>query len=207
MSPILPPILEHFAVAVCAISGVLAAEGRRIDLFGVLVLALVTAVGGGTIRDLCLGANPVFWIGNPSVTVTALLTALATFVVARFWKMPLRALLVADAFGLAMFTIVGADKSLQFQESGLIAVILGVITGVAGGIIRDVLCRELPLVFRQETYLYATAATIGAVIYVLLQRFAPAIPMPGLIGMIVILLLRLAAIIWKWRLPVFESRT
>jgi uncharacterized membrane protein YeiH len=203
----MPPWLEHFAVAVCAISGVLAAAGRGVDLFGVLVLALVTAVGGGTIRDVCLGAEPVFWIQNPSVTVTALLTALATFVVARFWKMPLRALLVADAVGLAMFTIVGAEKSLQYQESGIIAVILGVITGVAGGIIRDVLCRELPLVFRQETFLYATAATIGSVAYVLLYRFAPAVPMPGLVGMIVILLLRLAAIVWRWRLPVFDART
>lgn len=203
----MPPLLEHLAVAVCAISGVLAAAGRGIDLFGVLVLALVTAVGGGTIRDVCLGAEPVFWIQNPSVTITALLTAFATFVVARFWKMPMRALLVADAFGLAMFTIVGAEKSLLYDKSGIIAVILGVITGVAGGMIRDVLCRELPLVFRQETFLYATAATIGGVVYVLLHLYAPAFPMPGLAGMIVILLLRLAAIVWKWRLPVFESRT
>jgi uncharacterized membrane protein YeiH len=116
-------------------------------------------------------------------------------------------LLVADAIGLAMFTIVGAEKSLLYQESGIIAVILGVITGVAGGLIRDVLCRELPLVFRQETFLYATAATFGGVAYVLLYKFAPSLPMPGLAGMIVILLLRLAAIVWKWRLPVFESRT
>ena len=207
MSPVLPPVLEHFAVAVCAISGVLAAAGRRIDLFGVMVLALVTAVAGGTVRDVCLGVTPVFWIENPPVTITALFTALATFVVARFWKMPLRALLIADAVGLAMFTIVGVEKSLSFQASGIIAVILGVITGVAGGLIRDVLCREVPLVFRQETYLYATAATIGALVYILLQRFAPGIPQPGLVGMIVILLLRLAAIVWKWRLPVFDSRT
>lgn len=202
----MPPWLEHFAVAVCAISGVLAAAGRRVDLFGVLVLALVTAVGGGTIRDLCLGAEPVFWIQNPSLLTTTLITAVGTFVVARFWKLPHRVLLIADAFGLAMFTIAGVEKSLAFQQSGWIAIVLGVVTGVAGGLIRDVLCREIPLVFRQETYLYATAAFCGAAILVLLREFAPDFTNAGITGMAVILVLRLAAIGWKWRLPIFESR-
>jgi uncharacterized membrane protein YeiH len=202
----MPPWLEHFAVAVCAISGVLAAAGRRVDLFGVLVLALVTAVGGGTIRDLCLGAEPVFWIQNPSIVTTTLLTAVGTFVIARFWKLPHRVLLIADAFGLAMFTIAGAEKSLVFQQSGLIAIVMGVVTGVAGGLIRDVLCREIPLVFRQETYLYATAAFCGAATLVLLRYFLPGFTDAGMTGMAVILLLRLAAIGWKWRLPIFESR-
>ena len=128
--------IEQAAVAVCAISGALAAAGKRLDLFGVLVLAVVTAVGGGTIRDLCLGARPVFWIENPSHIVNASVTALVTFFIARVWVLPQRALLIADAFGLALFTIVGTEKSLALQSSGVIAVMLGVITGVAGGSVR-----------------------------------------------------------------------
>ncbi|WP_009959145.1 trimeric intracellular cation channel family protein [Verrucomicrobium spinosum] len=200
------PWFEHFAVAVCAISGVLAATGQRLDLFGVLVLALVTSVGGGTIRDLCLGVRPVFWVQDPSHIVTATLAALGTFVVARYWKMPHKALLIADAFGLALFTIVGVEKSLVYQSSGLIAIMLGVVTGVAGGMLRDVLRREVPMVFKPDIYFYATAAFAGAVVYVLLVRFAPAFTGGREISMAVILVLRLAAMGWKWRLPEFRVR-
>jgi len=198
--------IEQAAVAVCAISGALAAVGKRLDLFGVLVLAVVTAVGGGTIRDLCLGARPVFWIENPSHIVTASATALVTFFIARGWMLPQRALLIADAFGLALFTIVGTEKSLVLQSSGVIAVMLGVITGVAGGILRDVLRREVPLVFQPEIYLYATASFCGAVALVTLQHFRPDAPENRFLAMALVLALRLAAIWWKLRLPVFQSR-
>ena len=202
----MPAWLEQFAVAVCAISGALAAAGKRLDLFGVIVLAVVTAVGGGTIRDLCLGAKPVFWVENPAYILNATLTALATFVIARFWTVPQRALVIADAFGLALFAIAGTEKALQFQSSGVIAVMLGVITGVAGGLLRDVLRREIPLVFQPEIHLYATAAFCGASAFVLLQKFVPDSSANRLIAMGIILALRLAAIGWKLRLPVFKSR-
>ena len=198
--------LEYSAVAVCAISGALAAAGKRLDLFGVIVLAVVTAVGGGTIRDLCLGAKSVFWIENPNYIVVATLAALVTFVIARFWTMPHRVLLVADAFGLALFTIAGTEKALLLQSSGVIAVMLGVITGVAGGVLRDVLRREMPLVFQPEIYLYATAAFCGAAAFVLVQKSLPDAAANRLIAMGLILALRLAAIIWKLHLPLFKSR-
>jgi uncharacterized membrane protein YeiH len=202
----MPDWLEQAAVAVCAISGALAASGKRLDLFGVIVLAIVTAAGGGTIRDLCLGAQPVFWIENPNHIVTATVTALVTFVIARFWKMPHRALLVADAFGLALFTIAGTEKSLLLEAPGVIAVMLGVITGVAGGLLRDVLRREIPLVFQPDIYLYATAAFCGATLLVVLEKLMPGSPANRLAAMALVLALRLAAIGWKWRLPVFKSR-
>lgn len=198
--------LEYFAVAVCAISGVLAATGKRLDLFGALVLALVTAVGGGTIRDLCLGVRPIFWIEGPGYVIAATIAALITFVIARFVRMPHRALLVADAFGLALFTILGVEKSLHYEASAIIAVIMGIVTGVAGGLLRDVLRREIPMVFQPEIYLYATAAFAGATVYVLLYQVFPGAWFPRYVGMLVILALRLAAIIWKIRLPIFESR-
>lgn len=202
----MPPWIEYFAVAVCAISGVLAAEGKNMDLFGVIVLALVTAVGGGTIRDLCLGAQPLFWIKQPLHVWTALIAAVVTFVLVRFIHMPNKALAIADAFGLALFGIAGTEKALAFGTPGVVAVLLGVVTGVAGGILRDVLCGELPWVFQAEIELYATAVSAGALVFVLLRQWCPASESDRYIGMAVILVLRLAAMRWRLRLPTFRTR-
>lgn len=199
--------LEHLAVAVCAITGVLAGKGKQLDLFGVVVLALVTALGGGTIRDLVLNATPIFWIADPHYVHTAVAAALATFIIARFWELPLTVLLVADAFGLALFTLVGVEKSLACGVANTIAIFLGVVTGVGGGLMRDVLTGEIPLVFRKEIYLYATAAFCGAGLFILLGRFFPSQPANRLIAAGAILLLRLAAIRWKLGLPMYRPRS
>lgn len=201
----MPAWIEYLACAVCAVSGVLSAEGKRMDLFGVLVLALVTAVGGGTIRDLCLD-TPVFWLKSPGTLVSALLAALATFVLARFTRIPDRALSVADAFGLALFGIVGTEKALLLGADPLAAILLGIVTGVAGGILRDVLRSEIPWVFRAEVNLYATTVFFGALVFVLLHRWLPPSPSHRYLGMAVILLLRLAAMRWGLRLPTFRMR-
>lgn len=198
--------IEFAAVAVCACSGVLAASGQRFDVFGIMVLAIVTAVGGGTIRDLCLNVHPIFWIKNPDYILTALVAALLTFVAARFCRMPHRVLLIADAFGLALFAIAGTEKALQVQSSGLIAILMGVVTGVAGGVLRDVLRREVPLVFRPEIYLYATAALAGASLLVGLRHWVPAFPYAAWAAMSLTLVLRLSAILLKLRLPVFQTK-
>ncbi len=136
-------LLEHFGVAVCAVSGVLAARGRNVDLFGVVVLALVTALGGGTVRDLCLGATPLFWIERPEFVWNALAAGLATFFLARWLDPPLKALELADAFGLALFTMLGAAESLSHGTAPVIAVVLGTITGVAGGILAQRIAARL----------------------------------------------------------------
>jgi uncharacterized membrane protein YeiH len=199
-------LLEHFAVAVCAITGVLAASGKRVDLFGVVVLAIVTAVGGGTLRDVLLDIRPVFWVADPNYILTAVGFALVTFLVSRsrIWPMPI--LLVADAFGLALFTIIGVEKSLAAAAPGAVAVVLGVLTGVAGGMLRDVLTGEIPLVFQKHIYLYATAAMAGCLVYLTLREFATPQPHLRLSSIGTILLLRLAAIRWKLALPEFHSK-
>lgn len=202
----MPPWIEYSAVAVCAITAVLAAEGKGMDLFGVMVLALVTAVGGGTIRDLCLGVRPLFWIEQPMYVWTALLAALVTFVVVRFMHPPNRLLAVADAFGLALFGIVGTEKALALGTPGIVAILLGIVTGVAGGILRDVLRAEMPWVFKPEVDLYATAVFVGALTFVLLREWLPPSPSHRYISMAVILVIRLAAMRWKLRLPTFRSR-
>ena len=174
-------------------------------MFGVVVLALVTALGGGTIRDICLGATPVFWITDWRYGATSVVTGVGTFWLVRQMTPLLKYLELADAFALALFTIVGAGKSLALESGGFSAVILGTVTGVAGGVLRDVLLNELPLVFRPEIRLYATAAVVGATVFVFLHRLAPQTVWPMLVGVIVTLAMRLAAIRWSLSLPVFEE--
>jgi uncharacterized membrane protein YeiH len=198
--------LEHFAVAVCAVTGVLAGKGKQLDLFGVVVLALATALGGGTFRDLTLGVTPVFWIADAQYVQTAVIVALITFFIARFWVLPQTVLLIADAFGLALFTIIGTEKAQACGTPATIAILLGVVTGVGGGLVRDVLSGEIPLVFRRHIYLYATAAFAGAALLLALDHGRPGDPTNRFIAAGTILLLRLAAIRWKLFLPEFAPR-
>lgn len=198
------PILEHLGVAVAAITGVLCARGKSVDLFGVLVLAWVAAFGGGTTRDIMLGDTPVFWVRDVSFVITATLAAFATFFIGRVQKLPRAVLLIADAFSLAFFTMLGAKKALLFGVAPHIAVAMGVITGVAGGILRDVLVGEIPLVFRRQIYLYATAAIIGATLFVLLEHWLPQRESNLPIAAALTLALRLIGIRWRLALPLFD---
>lgn len=198
--------LEQLGVSVAAITGVLAARGKHVDLFGVVVLALVTAFGGGTIRDLMLGDTPVFWLRDGNYIVNAAATALVTFFVARIRTLPDAALLIADAVSLAFFTMIGAKKALVFSVSPAAVVTMAVITGVAGGILRDTLTGEIPYVFRPEIRLYATASLCGALVFVGLQQWLPIGPANVLIGAAVTLAMRLAAIRWNLALPLFKHR-
>jgi uncharacterized membrane protein YeiH len=197
--------LEHFGVGVSAISGVLAARGKRVDLFGVLVLALVTAFGGGTVRDVLVGDLPVVWIREPAFLLNATAIGLVTFFVRRLRELPRTFLLVADAFALALFTIVGTRKGVALEFAAPVAVLLGVVTGVAGGILRDVLTGEVPLVFQPQIYLYATAALLGATAFVLANQWWPNQPAVTVGCTALILGLRLAGIRLKLSLPVLEE--
>ncbi len=195
--------LDLFGVAVFAVTGALAAGEKRMDLFGVVVLALATALGGGTLRDVILGAYPLFWISNPTYIFVGTAVAVLTFVMARSVRPPAKALKFADAFGLAVFTVIGTGKAISLGVPGSIAVIMGVMTGVAGGIIRDMLSGEIPLVLKAE--IYATASLCGALTFAILTRHFPATPLPASAAITVILALRLAAIHWKLSLPIFPS--
>ena len=198
--------LEHFGVAVAAVTGVLAARGKQVDLFGVIVLAVVTAFGGGTLRDLLVGDLPVIWVRDANFLLNAVGVGFCTFFVARVREFPRMVLLVADAFALALFTEIGVRKALAFGVAPSVAVAMGVITGVAGGIMRDLLTGEIPLVFRREIYLYATAALCGATVVVWLVRTPLAEPLQMVAGVGVTLVLRLVGIRWRLALPVFRPR-
>ncbi len=191
---------DLFGVAVFAISGALMAGRKSMDLFGVLVIAIITALGGGTLRDLILDRHPVSWISDDRYILVASLAALATVLRVRFSK-PLheRALLLADAFGLAVFTVIGTEIAMQHDVPLSTAVIMGVMTGVAGGVMRDVICNEIPLIFQKE--IYAVACIAGSLVLILLRDsgLAPAL-VTGL-AMLVVFFIRLAAIRWHLSLP------
>ena len=196
--------LDFFGVVVFAASGSLRAGRKRMDVFGVVVLAAVTALGGGTLRDLVLGARPVFWIAAPSYLIAAVAAGIITFIVLRIWTPPARLLSVADAFGLAVFTVVGAQTALGHGALALIAVIMGVMTAVAGGMLRDVLAGESPLILSHE--IYATASLLGAIAFV---AAAVGLKAPGAGAAVSIALtlgLRLAAIRWRLSLPILVAR-
>lgn len=195
-------LLDLFGTAVFAVTGALVAGRKQMDLFGVVVLALVTAIGGGTLRDLVLGADPVFWIGDSLYITVATAASILTFALARIRRRPRGLLRTADAFGLAVFTIIGAQKALSLGVGPGVAVMMGIMTGVVGGMIRDVLSGEIPLILRRE--IYATASLCGAAVYVLLHPFLPDHPAAILVAMIVTLGLRLSAIRWNLALPVFS---
>lgn len=199
-------VFEQIAVTIAAITGVLAARGKQVDLFGVVVLALVTAFGGGTIRDVALGALPVFWATDSAFFLNAALSAVVLFFLVRFHEPPLAVLLVADAFVLALFTIVGTRKGLAFGTAPSIAVAMGVITGVAGGMLRDLLIGEIPLVFRPHIYLYTTAAFVGATVFVLLSQWSHNAHLNMVLGTVTVLVLRLTGIRWRLALPVFRPK-
>jgi uncharacterized membrane protein YeiH len=199
-------VLDLIGVAVFAISGALAAGRRRLDLIGVVVAAAATAVGGGTIRDLLLDRHPIFWLTDARYVLVIVVAALATVLYARWVRVPGLTLEVADALGLALFSVAGAQVAERAGMPGMACVLLGTVTGAAGGVIRDVLLAQVPSVL-QPGSLYATAAIVGTTLYMLLARLGVDRPVASLCGMACVAAVRLAAIWWGLRLPVFELRT
>ncbi len=196
-------VFSMLGVGVFAASGALAAGRKNFDLLGVGVIALVTAVGGGTLRDLLLDRHPIFWVRDPSHLTVILASAALTFVYVRFRKPPLAGLAVADALGLALFTLSGAQVAEARGLPWLTVVVMGAVTGSAGGVLRDVLSGEVPLLFR-HTDLYATAAITGVALYLALEEVGVGQEAASSIGMAAVAGLRFAAIRWKLRLPVFR---
>jgi uncharacterized membrane protein YeiH len=197
-------LLDLFGVAVFAISGALAAGRKSLDLLGVVIIAVVTAVGGGTTRDLLLDRHPVFWIADPTYLLVIIIASLFTIWYTQYKEPPEKALLIADALGLAVFTILGAQVTQEIVSSSVIIIIMAAITGTVGGLIRDVLSNEIPLILRRD--IYATAALAGAAIYLLLQLSTLDATLNIVLAMFVVIGLRLAAIQWDLHLPRFKLK-
>jgi uncharacterized membrane protein YeiH len=198
-------LLQLLATVICACSGALTAGRKNLDLIGLLAISFATAVGGGTLRDLLLDRNPVFWMGDTAYVFASIAAALAIWIYTRFWAPPERFLLIVDSFGLGLFLICGIQIAEHSGQSATVALLMGVITGVAGGVIRDVLCGEIPLIFRRSE-LYASAALAGGTAYFALRRTGVPESASALASAAITIFLRLAALRWRWHLPVLAFK-
>lgn len=210
MTPTLPPLQSLLtasdlaAVIVFAVTGALVASRKEMDVFGFSMMGTVTGVGGGTIRDLLLGQAPVFWVREPIYIVLCVLASVVVFFTAHLAHSRYRVLIWLDCLGLSMVAVIGASRGLDAGHGALVAVVMGVITATFGGIIRDILGAESPLVLRKE--IYVTAALIGAALYIgAIAAGIDRIVAAGL-GFAGCFIVRALAITYHWSLPPYRSR-
>ncbi len=194
--------LYILAITVESMTGAIAAGRKEMDPFGVLVIACCTAVGGGSIRDVLLGNYPLVWIANPQFILVICFAALLTILLRPRLADLSTAFLVLDAIGLVTFSIIGAQKTLALGHSPLIAAMMAIFTGAFGGVIRDILCNDVPLIFRRE--LYGSISFMAAWLYMGLSWLSLDATTAILITLITGFLLRLAAIAFRIEMPVFR---
>ncbi len=195
--------LTWIGVAVFAVAGSLTASRKQLDPVGFILIAAVTAFGGGTVRDLMLGV-PVFWLQTPGFVGLTIGLALLTFVGAHLVERRFIVLVWADAIGLALFAVLGAEAAQRLGANPWSAVLMGTITATFGGVLRDVICAELPLMLRRE--IYATAAALGALVFVMLYHAGAGREVAVGAGMLAGFGLRAAAILRGWSLPSYKAR-
>jgi len=205
-----PNLLENLywitllAVIVSSASGVLKAGFKRFDLFGVIIIAIVTGLGGGSLRDILLDRN-VFWIHDQIFFIASLCSAITIFITARIITVPPKFFLVADAAGLATFGIAGTLVALMVDAPPLLASFMGVMTGTMGGILRDVLCNETPVVFHSP--LYATVSWAGSLLFIGLLHYNQDITVAAILAGLIMFISRLLAIYYNISLPKFRFKS
>lgn len=174
---------------------------KKLDPFGVLVLAFVTAIGGGTLRDMMIGNLPVSWLTNSTATIVIFASAVVTMFFGRYLKHLTTTLFLFDALGLGLFTVVGIKLGIEKDFSAGVCITLGTITACFGGVVRDVLLNNIPLLFRKE--IYAMACILGGLLYFLLRYFQMDADVVTIICIIVIFLIRVVAVRYNLSLPAF----
>lgn len=197
-------IADWCAVAVFAVTGALVASRKEMDIFGFALLATVTGIGGGTVRDVMLGSLPVFWVREPQYVAICLIVSTIVYFSAHLLHSRYRALLWLDAAGLALVCVAGAERGLEAGTGAFIAVVMGVITSVFGGIIRDVLGGESPVILRRE--IYVIPAIIGASVFVVLVRLGITRVEAITAGALACFTVRGLALYYAWALPAYKSR-
>lgn len=184
---------------VFAISGVLTASSKKFDVFGASVIAFVTAIGGGTLRDLLIGSHPIAWIKDLNYLYIIIAAVIVSIIFKNFVLKLRKTLFLFDTIGIGVFTIIGVQKSLDLGISPIIAIMMGTISAVFGGVIRDILTNETPLIFRKE--IYATPCIFGGLLYFLLSNTTIDIRIISLLTALLIISIRLLAVKKKWALP------
>src|SRR6056297_464939 len=192
-------VIDILGTVAFAISGVLVAMEKKLDLFGVLIIAFVTAIGGGTLRDFLIGNTPVGWMTTPVYLITITATVIATIIFVKQLRYFRKSLFLFDTIGIGLYTMVGVEKGLSAGLSPVMCIILGTITASFGGVIRDILCNEIPVIFRREVY--ATICILGGVIYFILIQLPFDTTYAYITAILSIILMRLLAVRFKISLP------
>ncbi|TKG95957.1 trimeric intracellular cation channel family protein [Puteibacter caeruleilacunae] len=192
-------LFDLIGTFVFAISGTLSAANKRLDLFGALFIGFVTAIGGGTVRDLMIGVNPITWIQTMDYFYVIMSAVILTFIFKKMVMKLKRTLFLFDTIGIGVFTIIGLEKALGLGIIPAMAVIMGLSTAVVGGVIRDTLCNDVPLIFKKE--IYATACIAGALIFLILRSWQVPDPVNQIITIFVIIAIRLLSIRFNLSLP------
>lgn len=193
-------VIEFLGVVTFALSGIVEARRKQMDLVGVYVVALITAFGGGTLRDLFIDRTPLFWVENQGYAILILAMALTAFLFPGLTRISERSMLIPDALGLGLFCISGTAIALEAGTAPFIAALLGTTTGVFGGVFRDIVSNEIPVLFRSR-YLYATAAFAGCWFYMLLLWLGVGSETAVIIGITAIVAVRLGALRLGLHLP------
>lgn len=196
-------VLEILGTIAFAISGALTAMQKKMDPFGVFIIAFVTAAGGGTLRDVMIGSTPVGWM----LDLNYIYMIIAGFVLAIIFKQKLDRLRISmmlfDTIGLSVFTLIGIQKGIDFGLQPAISIGLGTITACFGGVLRDILCAEIPVIFRKE--IYATVCIFGGIVFFVLRKFDLSTDLLYLIAALSIATFRLLVVKNKWSLPTFSK--
>jgi uncharacterized membrane protein YeiH len=195
-------VIYLIAITTEAMSGALAAGRRNMDIFGVAVIAFVTALGGGTIRDVVLGNYPIGWTQHPEYVYLVILAGLATTLLARFMHHMKQLFLMLDAMGLVAFSLIGCNVALQLDYPVVVIIMAGMLTGISGGILRDVLCNQVPMVFRRE--LYASVSLFVCALFLVLRGLGVDADLNTVACFILGFAFRMLALRFSWRLPTFS---
>ncbi|MBN1115779.1 MAG: trimeric intracellular cation channel family protein [Bacteroidales bacterium] len=186
-----------------AVSGALTAMNKRFDPFGVFIIAFATAVGGGTVRDVLVSSTAVFWLIQPSYVYTILLGTVFAILFRRKLSYLRKTLLLFDTLGLALYTVIGVQIGMQNNLSGISCIALGTLTGAFGGVLRDILVNDVPIIFKKE--IYATISILGGILYLSLHHFKIPNPFLQIIPIIVIIILRLIVVYYSISFPTFYT--
>ncbi|MFI2744140.1 trimeric intracellular cation channel family protein [Zhouia sp. PK063] len=193
-------IIETLGIISFVISGVMVAMQKKLDPFGILIIAFVTSTGGGTLRDLLLGVRPIFWLIDTSVVYTIIITTVVAIILRRYLKVLSKSLVLFDTIGIALYTIAGIEKSLAASLNPIICVAIGILSACFGGVIRDILCRRIPVIFKKE--IYATACIIGGSAYFGLLYLIPnRNNIINIISILLIIIIRILAVRYKLQFP------
>ncbi|MDC6389998.1 trimeric intracellular cation channel family protein [Maribacter sp. PR1] len=192
-------VIDILGTIAFAISGVLVAMDKRLDVFGVFIIAFVTAVGGGTLRDVLVGSTPVGWMTQPNYIVIILITVIFSILFVGRLKYFRKSLFLFDTIGIGLYTMIGIQKGLDAGLLPIMCIALGTMTACFGGVIRDILCNEIPVIFRKE--IYATVCILGGGIYFVMLQFPMNSVIAYVTAILCIIIMRLLAVIFKISLP------